>query len=136
LPKTSGATGLHVYVPLHTPHTYDRTKAFARAAARHLTDRHPDGVVDVMARARRRGKVFVDWSQNDAGKSTIAPYSLRGLWYPTASVPVTWDEVEAVAATGRADALVFLPGDVAARLDRMGDLFAPVLTLTRSLPTT
>jgi bifunctional non-homologous end joining protein LigD len=133
-PKTSGARGLHVHVPLNAPHDFDDTKAFARAVARHLTERHPAGVVDVMARARRQGKVFVDWSQNDAGKSTIAPYSLRGLWYPTAAAPVTWEEVETAASTGEVGTLVFLARDVLARLDRMGDLFAPVLHLTQSLP--
>jgi bifunctional non-homologous end joining protein LigD len=134
LPKTSGGAGLHVYVPLNAPHTYDDTKSFARSVARHLTHRAPDRVVDVMARARRPGKVFVDWSQNDAGKSTIAPYSLRGLWYPTVSMPVTWDEIDSAASTGRTDPLVFLADDVMPRLDRMGDLFEPALTLTQSLP--
>jgi bifunctional non-homologous end joining protein LigD len=133
-PKTSGGKGLHVYVPLNTPHTYDRTKAFAREVAGELTHRQPGAVVDVMARARRRGKVFVDWSQNDAGKSTVAPYSLRGLWYPTASVPVTWDEIDATAKAATVDDLVFLASDVAPRVDRLGDLFAPVLTLAQTLP--
>ena len=133
-PKTSGGKGLHVYVPLNTPHTYDRTKAFAHAIARQLARDQPGAVVDVMARARRGGKVFVDWSQNDAGKSTIAPYSLRGLWYPTASVPVTWDEVDAAARAATVDDLVFLASDVPPRLDRLGDLFAPVLTVGQELP--
>jgi bifunctional non-homologous end joining protein LigD len=61
-----------------------------------------------MTVARRTGKVFVDWSQNDAGKSTIAPYSLRGLWYPTVSTPVTWDEVAAAVAAQDLGHLVFL----------------------------
>jgi bifunctional non-homologous end joining protein LigD len=132
-PKSSGGKGLHVYVPLNAPHTYEHTKTFARAVARRLTRLHPDVVVDVMTRARRRGRVFVDWSQNDAGKSTIAPYSLRGLWYPTASVPVTWDEIDTTVRSGSIADLVFLASDVAPRVDEVGDLFAGALTLTQTL---
>ena len=108
-------------------------KAFARTVARRLA-RRDDRVVDVMAKDRRTGKVFVDWSQNDAGKSTITPYSLRGLWYPTVSTPVTWDEVGAAAAAHDLGRLVFLAEDVPPRLDRIGDPFAPVLTGAQSLP--
>jgi bifunctional non-homologous end joining protein LigD len=133
-PKTSGGKGLHVYVPLNAPHSYDDTKTFARAVAQQLTRLRPDTVVDVMTRSRRRGKVFVDWSQNDAGKSTIAPYSLRGLWYPTASVPVTWDEIGTTARSGKIGGLVFVASDVAPRVGEVGDLFAPALTLTQTLP--
>src|SRR3954447_2222657 len=95
--KTSGGKGLHVYVPLNTPHSYNATKGFARATAELLRQRMPDRVVTTMARAQRRGKVFVDWSQNDYGKSTIAPYSLRGFEIPTVSLPLDWTEVEGVA---------------------------------------
>jgi bifunctional non-homologous end joining protein LigD len=133
-PKTSGGKGLHVYVPLNTPETYDRTKAFARTVARHLTARNPDGVTDLMPKARRAGKVFVDWSQNDPGKSTVAPYSMRGLQYPTVSMPVTWDEVGAAVARAEVDPLVFLASDVAGRLDRVGDVFEPVRTEVQRLP--
>jgi DNA ligase D-like protein (predicted polymerase) len=133
-PKTSGGKGLHVYVPLNAPHSYDDTKTFARAVAEQLTRLRPDTVVDVMTRSRRRGKVFVDWSQNDAGKSTIAPYSLRGLWYPTASVPVTWDEIGTTVRSGKIGGLVFVASDVAPRVGEVGDLFAPALTLTQTLP--
>jgi bifunctional non-homologous end joining protein LigD len=132
-PKTSGGKGLHVYVPLATAHDFGATKAFARTVARRLAERD-DRVVDVMTVARRTGKVFVDWSQNDAGKSTIAPYSLRGLWYPTASTPVTWDEVAAAVAAQDLGHLVFLAGDIPSRLDRIGDPFAPVVTRVQSLP--
>ena len=73
-----GWVGLHVYVPLNTPVTYDGTKSFVHAVARLLERERPEAVTSVMARARRPGKVFVDWSQNDFAKSTVAPYSLRG----------------------------------------------------------
>jgi bifunctional non-homologous end joining protein LigD len=133
--KTSGGLGLHVYVPLGGGDTFVETKAFAHALARVLRRAMPDLVVDVMARAERPGKVFVDWGQNDPGKSTVAPYSLRGFDVPTVSMPVAWTEVEAVAAGGDATALVF---DVRRALDRIatgaGDAFAGAVATTQSLP--
>ena len=132
-PKTSGWSGIHVYVPVNGPVVYDQTKAFARAVARSLEREDPGSVTSVMARTNRPGKVFVDWSQNDPGKSTVAPYSLRGREVPTVSVPVGWDEVESVAASGDARPLAFLASDALARADD-GDLFAPVLAVTQQLP--
>jgi bifunctional non-homologous end joining protein LigD len=78
--------------------------------------------------------VFVDWSQNDAGKSTVAPCSLRGYGVPTVSTPLTWDEVSR-AAEGDVRHLPITPADALTRLDRLGDQFAPVLTLEQRLPT-
>lgn len=132
VPKTSGGKGLHVVVPLNAPHSFQRTKAFARAVAGELAGRHPGLVVDRMARSLRRGRVLVDWSQNDPGKSTIAVYSLRGTSVPRVSTPVTWEEVEG-AAEG-AGGLVFGPREVLDRLARHGDLFAPVLRRVARLP--
>ena len=123
-PKTSGSLGLHVYVPLNTPTSFDATKALARAVAERLP---PHRVVTTQSRARRAGKVLVDWLQNDAARSTVAPYSLRAAPYPTVSTPLTWEEVEAGAG-------YFLPGHVLDRLERVGDLFAPVLALEQRLP--
>jgi bifunctional non-homologous end joining protein LigD len=114
--KTSGSVGLHVYVPLGGDDTYDESKALARAVAGVLRREAPDQVVDVMTRSARPGKVFIDWSQNDPGKSTVAPWSLRGFDPPTVSMPVTWPEVEVLAAGGDARSLVF---DVAAALGRL-----------------
>ncbi|MDP8936327.1 MAG: non-homologous end-joining DNA ligase [Actinomycetota bacterium] len=131
--KTSGGVGLHLVVPLNTATTYDRTKAFARAVAGLLERDAPGSVTATMTKADRPGKVFVDWSQNDAGKSTVAPYSLRGFEVPTVSTPVTWDEVEAVTASGDAGGLTFLPTDALRRLEG-GDLFAPVLSVAQILP--
>jgi bifunctional non-homologous end joining protein LigD len=134
-PKTSGAKGMQVYVPLHTPHTYADTKAFARAIASILAERHEALVVDTMAKAKRAGKVFVDWSQNDRNKSTIAPYSLRSTTTPAVSAPLRWDEIEAAANTRDPAMLVIGVDEVFARLERDGDLFEPVLTQHQRLPT-
>ena len=133
-PKTSGGKGLHVYVPLNTAVRYDQTKAFARELARRLAGRHPDQVVDRMTRSLRPGKVLVDWSQNDPGKSTVAPYSLRALRVPTVSMPVTWDEVTAVATGGDGRLLAWGPAQALRRLATVGDLFAPVLSTPQCLP--
>jgi bifunctional non-homologous end joining protein LigD len=132
--KTSGGKGLHVYVPLNADQPYAVTKGFARAVAAELVRRCPGRVVDVMTRAQRRGKVFVDWSQNDAGKSTVAPYSLRGLRYPTVSTPVTWEELEAAHAARQPHRLAFLSGHAIERLDRYGDLFAELSVRVQRLP--
>lgn len=131
--KTSGGAGMHVYVPLNTPVTYDATKTFAHATARLLEQESPATVVSVMAKERRAGKVFIDWSQNDKGKSTIVPYSLRGFPLPTVSVPVTWDEVVRAASSGDMRHVMFL-ADAALRRARSGDLFAPVLSTSQRLP--
>lgn len=89
--KTSGSAGIHVHLPLNTPLSYEETKGFARADARLLERRHPQRVTSGMARAGRSGRVFVDWSQNDFAKSTVAPYSLRAASLPTVATPVTWE---------------------------------------------
>jgi bifunctional non-homologous end joining protein LigD len=124
LVKVSGVKGLHVWVPLDGTATYDDTKAFARAVAARLTHAAPERITDRMVKKERTGRVFIDWSQNDPGKSTVAPYSLRGLAAPTVALPVTWEEVDAVAR-GRAEgrSLVFLLDAVAPRLDDVGDLW-------------
>ncbi len=98
-PKTSGSKGLQVYVPLNARTSYDETKPFARAIAQLLEKQTPDLVVSKMKKVERKGKVFVDWSQNHQRKTTIAVYSLRARERPTVSTPVTWEEVE---ASGRA----------------------------------
>jgi bifunctional non-homologous end joining protein LigD len=132
--KTSGSLGLHVYVPLNAPAAYRDTKAFVRRVAGTLAAERPDLVVDEMARRLRAGKVFVDWGQNDAARSTVAPYSLRAMRWPTVATPVAWDEVERAVGEGRGELLVFEPREVLDRLERVGDLFEPVLTLTQTVP--
>ena len=91
-PKTSGSKGLQIYVPLNTPTSYEDTKPFAHALARLLEDQHRDLVVSDMKKELRKGKVLVDWSQNDQHKTTIAVYSLRAREHPTVSTPVTWEK--------------------------------------------
>ena len=130
--KSSGSKGLHVYVPLNEPHTFDETKAFARTFAGILA-RERDDVVDRQSRSIRRGKVLLDWLQNDAFRSTVAPYSLRATPRPTVSMPVGWDDVER-AAGGDTSRLLPGPEDAVDRLDGEGDAFAEVVTLRQRLP--
>ncbi len=134
-PKTSGSKGLQIYVPLNTPTTYEATKSFAHALARLLEHDHPKEVVSDMKKQLRTGKVFVDWSQNDEHKTTIAVYSLRAREHPTVSTPVTWQEVERALKKKDGGLLVFEAPKVVARFEKMGDLFEPVLTLKQKLPT-
>jgi bifunctional non-homologous end joining protein LigD len=133
-PKTSGSKGLQIYVPLNSPTSYEVTKAFAHALARLLENEHRELVVSDMKKQLRVGKVFVDWSQNDEHKTTISVYSLRARERPTVSTPVTWDEVEQALKKKDATLLVFEAGQVLDRVQKMGDLFEPVLTLKQKLP--
>ncbi len=134
-PKTSGSKGMQVYVPLNSKKvSYDVTKPFAKAIAQLLEKQTPDLVVSKMKKAEREGKIFVDWSQNHRSKTTIAVYSLRARERPTASTPLTWDEVEAAADSGDGSALVFEADAVLDRIQKHGDLFAPVLELEQELP--
>ncbi len=133
-PKTSGSKGMQVYLPLNTPVTYDDTRAFSRGLAQLLERRDPGAVVSDMSKAKRAGKVFVDWSQNDRHKTTVNVYSLRAMEQPTVSTPLTWDEVSDAADEGDPDALRFTSADVLARVTELGDLFAPVQTLEQELP--
>ena len=133
-PKTSGSKGLQVYVPLNTGVTYDQTKPFAKAIARLLEERHSDQVVSDMKKSLRANKVFVDWSQNDSYKTTVCVYSLRAKDQPTVSTPVTWQEVESCLKKGDPELLVFSSDQVLQRVEKSGDLFAPVLKLKQKLP--
>jgi bifunctional non-homologous end joining protein LigD len=133
-PKTSGSKGLQIYVPLNTPTTYDITKPFAHALARLLENEHKDLVVSDMKKSLRVGKVLVDWSQNDEHKTTVAVYSLRAREHPTVSTPVTWEEVERALKKKDPSLLIFEAPQVVERAEKMGDLFAPVLTLKQKLP--
>jgi bifunctional non-homologous end joining protein LigD len=133
-PKTSGSKGLQVYVPLHTPTSYDETKPFAHALARLLETEHPELVVSDMKKVLRVNKVLVDWSQNDEHKTTVSVYSLRARERPTVSTPVTWEEVEKCLKKKDPSLLVFEAKDVLDRVEKMGDLFKPVLELKQKLP--
>lgn len=132
--KTSGSKGLQVYVPLNTAVTYDQTKGLSRSLAQALERDHPDRVTSNMSKAVRKGKVFVDWSQNDEHKTTICVYSLRAKEQPTVSTPVSWNEVETCLKKKNAEFLKFRSDQTIARVEKQGDLFEPVETLKQKLP--
>jgi bifunctional non-homologous end joining protein LigD len=132
--KTSGSKGLQVYVPLNTPVGYEETKPFARALATLLATHHPDRVTATQKKSAREGKVLVDWSQNDDAKTTVCVYSLRARERPTVSTPVRWDEVQSALDRRDAERLVFGSDEVLDRVQRHGDLFAPVVELQQRLP--
>jgi bifunctional non-homologous end joining protein LigD len=134
--KTSGGKGLQVYVPLgEGVASYARAKPFAHRIATLLEQRMPELVVSRMTKRLRAGKVLVDWSQNDPHKTTVSVYSLRARPRPTVSTPLTWDELRAAHAAGEAEALVFDPATVLARVANAGDPFAPLLSVRQELPT-
>ena len=133
-PKTSGSKGLQIYVPLNTATNYDVTKSFSRGLARLLENEHRQLVVSDMKKQLRTGKILVDWSQNDEHKTTIGVYSLRAREQPTVSTPVKWDEVEQCLKKKDPKLLVFKADEVLKRLDKIGDLFEPVLKLKQKLP--
>jgi bifunctional non-homologous end joining protein LigD len=134
-PKTSGSKGIQVYVPLNTDDvTYDHTKPLSQALARHMESEHRDLIVSSQKKELRKGKVLIDWSQNDEHKTTVCVYSLRARERPTVSTPLEWREVEAALEADDADALVFESDQVLERVEEHGDLFAPVLTVEQRLP--
>jgi bifunctional non-homologous end joining protein LigD len=133
-PKTSGSKGLQVYIPLNEKVHYETNKPFAKAIAQLLEKQTPGEVVSKMKKVERKGKVFVDWSQNHQRKTTIAVYSLRAREQPTVSTPVSWEEVEGAVEHEDPGRLVFEAADVLRRVEEHGDLFAPVLELKQQLP--
>ncbi len=132
--KTSGSKGLQIYVPLNTRTSYEETGAFAHKLAEGLEAQNPELVVSKMTKSLRAGKVLVDWSQNNAHKTTVCVYSLRAREQPTVSTPVTWEEVERALNANDASKLIFLPDQVLKRVEKLGDLFSPVLKLKQKLP--
>lgn len=134
LVKTSGSKGMQVYVPLNTPTEYEQTKTFARRIAELLEQRIPELVVSRMTKKLRPGKVLVDWSQNDRHKTTVNVYSVRARDRPTVSTPVSWEEVRSAHAAGQPELLSFETDQVLARIESLGDLFAPLTSLKQKLP--
>jgi bifunctional non-homologous end joining protein LigD len=127
LVKTTGGLGLHVLVPLNQAHAYDQTRAFARAIARELAERDPQRIASSAAgRRQRAGRVLIDWAQNNARRTLIAPYSLRAAEEPLVSTPIAWEEVE----RGR---LRFGPAEVLERIERLGELWSQALHLEQRL---
>lgn len=134
--KTSGSKGMQVYVPLNTKVTFEETKMFARTLAEFLAGEHPDLIVSQMSKDLRSGKIFIDWSQNDDHKTTVAVYSLRASAIPTVSCPLTWSEVRVALKKRDPRLLVFQPDDVLRRLEKRGDIFEECLTMKQRLPFT
>ncbi|MGH3670167.1 MAG: non-homologous end-joining DNA ligase [Pseudonocardiaceae bacterium] len=126
-PKSSGSKGLQIYSAVRVTDPADAS-AYARQIAERLAAQHPDVVVSRMAKVARRGKVLVDWSQNNPAKTTIAAYSLRGRERPTVSTPVTWQEV---AGCRKPSDLLFFTDDVLRRVELHGDLLADLYTHSR-----
>jgi bifunctional non-homologous end joining protein LigD len=134
LAKTSGSKGMQVYLPLNGGATYEQTKPFSRRVAELLEQRMPELVVSRMTKHLRAGKVLVDWSQNDAHKTTVTVYSVRARERPTVSAPVTWPEVEACLRAADPGLLTFDSDQVLSRVATHGDLFASLLLTRQELP--
>ncbi|MGH2872728.1 MAG: DNA ligase D, partial [Solirubrobacteraceae bacterium] len=133
--KTSGSKGIQVYVPLNRRDTtYEQTKSFARAVAQLLEQRLPELVVSRMTKSLRADRVLVDYSQNDAHKTTANVYSVRARERPTVSTPVCWEELRACLDEGDAARVVFETADALARIEHDGDRFAAVLHVSQALP--
>ena len=126
--KVSGSKGIQVYVPLNSNATHEMTETYARMIADELARKHPKLIVSKMNKALRRGKVFIDWSQNADYKTTVGVYSLRAKSEtPYVSMPVSWEELV------RPKKLYFEPDEALARAGKLGDLFAPVLKMKQRL---
>ncbi|MBV9166353.1 MAG: non-homologous end-joining DNA ligase [Solirubrobacterales bacterium] len=134
LAKTSGSKGMQVCVPLNTPTSYAVTKPYARRVAELLEQRLPDLVTARMTKRLRPGRVLVDWSQNDAHKTTVGAYSVRARDIPTVSTPVSWEEVARCREQAEPELLTFTTEGVLRRIASQGDLFAPVESLRQELP--
>jgi bifunctional non-homologous end joining protein LigD len=126
-PKTSGARGLHVLVPIERRHTYDDTRRFATRVARAIAGAHADVVTTEWSKAKRRG-VRIDASQNARGKTIASVYSVRPMPHAPVSTPLHWDEV-----TKKLDPSTFTMEVVRHRLDRIGDLYEGVLETKQRL---
>lgn len=134
-PKVSGSKGVQLYVPLNVQVTYATTQAFAKSMAELLERKHPNLVVSKIAKELRAGKVFIDWSQNMPHKTTVGPYSMRAKHkHPTISLPVDWDELREASKKKETEHLLWSPEAALARLEEVGDLWAPVLTAEQALP--
>lgn len=132
-PKTSGKKGMQLCCPISGRQDSELVTAYAKKVAEELAAMVPGSITAKMAKAIRPGKVFIDWSQNAAAKTTVTPYSLRAQETPTVSTPLTWDEVEAVA-TGAAEPHHYSPAEVLERVEEHGDLLSELLTPGSRVP--
>jgi bifunctional non-homologous end joining protein LigD len=128
-PKTSGKKGMQLYCPIAGDRPAGEVSGYAKRIAGELARQRPAQVTAQMARKLRPGKVFIDWSQNNAAKTTVAPYSLRAEPVPSVSTPLTWPELEA-GGIGR-----YSPAQVLTRIEEHGDLLADLLAGGPELPT-
>jgi bifunctional non-homologous end joining protein LigD len=131
--KTSGKKGMQLSVPIAGEQDAEVVSRYAKRVAEELAARVPGSITAKMAKAVRPGKIFIDWSQNAAAKTTVTPYSLRALDGPYASAPLTWDEVSAMAL-GEEPARQLTAGEVLERAERDGDLLEALLEPGPSLP--
>ena len=122
-PVTSGSKGMQLYAALGGDLTSDQVRDLVQQLAQELTKKHPGLVLWKMTKSLRPGKVFLDWSQNVAAKTTVSPYSLRGRELPQVAAPRTWDEVERGAEVDGALTQLMVE-DVLDRVARDGDLLA------------
>jgi bifunctional non-homologous end joining protein LigD len=132
-PKTSGKKGMQLCCPISGSQDSEVVTAYAKRVAEELAAKVPSGITAKMAKAVRPGKIFIDWSQNAAAKTTVTPYSLRAQERPTASTPLTWDEVEAIG-TGATEPRQFTATEVLDRVEQHGDLLEGLLRAGSSLP--
>jgi bifunctional non-homologous end joining protein LigD len=133
--KVSGSKGLHLSVPLNSKTPYELAQPFAKAVAELAAQRMPGEVVSAMSKTLRRGKVFIDWSQNSDFKTTVCVYSMRAKrGEPFISLPVSWAEIEKAVKAKSDKALFFKPAAAIKRIKKVGDLYERVLTLRQTLP--
>ncbi len=133
--KASGSKGVQVYVPLNSAVTYDETQPLAQGIAQLLAQREPKLIVWQMPKRLRAKRVFIDWSQNAEYKTTVSVYSLRAKTYrPHVSLPVTWDELSDALQSRDVDALFFTPEETLERVEKIEDLFKPLLKQVQKLP--
>jgi bifunctional non-homologous end joining protein LigD len=132
-PKTSGKKGMQLCCPISGRQNAELVTAYAKGVAEELAAMVPSGITAKMAKAVRPGKIFIDWSQNAAAKTTVTPYSLRAQERPTASAPLTWDEVEAMG-TGAEPARQLDASEVLTRAEQHGDLMSDLLRSGPEVP--
>jgi bifunctional non-homologous end joining protein LigD len=133
-PKTSGKKGMQLCCPIAGTQSADDVSAYAKRIAETLERESPRTITAKMAKRLRPGKIFIDWSQNSASKTTVTPYSLRAQPTPAVSTPVTWEEVEAAAAGDAGAVRPFRPAEVLERIEEYGDLLEDLLTPGPELP--
>jgi bifunctional non-homologous end joining protein LigD len=134
-PKTSGKKGMQLCCPIAGSQSADVVSAYAKRIAEELERSAAKSITSKMAKKLRPGKVFIDWSQNNAAKTTVSPYSLRAQPLPTVSTPLTWEEVEAATDGDPAAVRPVTTAEVLARVEEYGDLMADLLDGGPEVPT-